>query len=117
MKAMPFSKRFLAVGLILLGIPVQHFRFVLDASAVAEDLDNTCWVVEQVVGIDHTDLCSFDLSTVWCAVPPVGVVGSDFANEAKPVEEAAKFVIPSLIRHEIIEASYIVKWRNGASII
>ena len=133
-ESLPLLKCILGILVVLLGIPLQHCGLEFDANALAELTHDSLRVVEKIVCVDDADLdlvrvvgMSVGVSVGMPVGMPVGMtigmsncllasdLGSDDASVLEIVENTALLVIPSFSRHEVVEASNLVKRRYRAT--
>ena len=128
-EAWPLFKGGLRSGLCFLGVPSEHFGSIFNPDAVAEALDDTGRVVEQVVSINDADFNT----PVGCAVRPVcsiytvsfpildasiiRMAWSDKAKITDIIEEPAELIVSSFRNIEIVPPSDLVEGWDRASII
>jgi hypothetical protein len=127
----PFLKRLLGTCLVFFVVPVQHIGLVFEVHTLAEPLQDTFGVVEEVVCINYTDLDTWFLGLggivaiggavgllrVGIAVCVVCMTWSDLAYLSQVVEHPMNFVVSSLDWIEIVESGKLVEWRDGAAVI
>jgi hypothetical protein len=117
----PLLKRLLGSCLVFFRVPVQHPRVVLEAGCLAESFNHGRRVVKQVISINDADL-----NAMAVAVGAVGLaIGFGLASELRAdlslvsqvVEQAAKLVVASLIRPEVVETRHLVQRRYRAAVV
>lgn len=113
MEAVPLLKHASGVRLILLVLPAQHARRVVEADLPTEGRDDRLRVVEQVVRVDHRDTDVVAQDAIRLADPsPSG------SNDPRPPEEIKKppqLVVAGLTRQEVVESCHLVQRRDCAS--
>lgn len=116
-EALPLFKCILRVVVVLLVIPVEHLWRVLDSDTLAEGLDYSGRVVEEIVSIDDADLSGSLRVSVDTVRLLAGNLGSDLSVFTKVVEDTALLVIPGFRGHEVVETSHLIKRWNGAAVV
>lgn len=84
--------------LLVVVVPVEHVRCVLNVCPLAVVLDHALRVVEHVVGIHDNHLVTLDDALL-----------------EQVVKQAAQLQVPSLVGHEVCEACDFVLGRDAAT--
>lgn len=117
-EARPLLERLLRVGLMLVVCPFEHLRLEWKADTRAIRTNNTLGVVEQIIGIDDTDLHALRPTggrrAVRVAVPSVRVVGANLPDGAEVFEDTPGFVVAGFGGVEVVEAGEVVKGGDRA---
>jgi hypothetical protein len=118
-ETLPLFKRFLGNCLVFLSLPGEHLRLPLDACSLAKRLDHVGRVVQQVIGVNDTDLNASAVSIrgVVGFIFLVCKLGADLAFAAQVVEKAAELFIASLVRTEVVETSHLVQRWDSAAVV
>ena len=110
-EARPLLKCSLGKFVRLFGIPNQHFRSVVDTNFFAIGLNDTSWVVKQIIRVNDGDAdFSIRQFTMFASKS-----GPDLLLLDKEVEDSAKLIISSLVGSEVVEAGDPIKGRYGAA--
>jgi hypothetical protein len=111
MKARPFLKRSLSLLVRFLGIPNQHVWTIVDSNFLAISLNNTRWIVEEIICVNHGN-ADFALGQFALLA---GERGPNLLLLDKEIEDAAELVITSLVGPEVVESSDLVEGWDGAA--
>lgn len=134
MKSIPLFEGILGLFMVIGIIPVQHPLVVVNTDTLAVCLDDSAWIVKQIICIDHANVdfaadivANYPIRAIAVAVYSIHAVAvrlvstsdsrANLANRAQVVEDAAQLVIASLARHKIVEPGNLVKRGNGAAIV
>lgn len=107
---------------------MEHLLLERNAHTVTISLQDAGRIIEEVIGINDTDLSSFirassicrDVAILLLAVHTVfafGDLGSNLADAAKIFKDAADFVIAGFGRIELVESGNFVERRNRATVV
>ena len=124
-EAEPLLEGILHVLLVIRVVPDEHVGAVVDASLLAEGLDNFIWVIKQVVGIEHRDLDTALFvsvgGTIGGAVGLLGVLASQLGTNKtlrfQVVEQLHKLDVAGLAGQEVLEAGGLIQRRDGAAVV
>ena len=94
-------------------LPLQHVGSIVDADFLAKCLHSSIWVVQQIVGVNNgnADFTILQFSML------SSESGSDLLILFEIVEDAAKLVVSSFRRHEVVETRYFVLWWDCALVV
>jgi hypothetical protein len=111
MKTLPLLERISCPLVIIFGIPIQHFGFIIDTDFFTVSLNDAFWVVQEIIGINHSDR---DLAILQCLIL-ASTSRPDLILLAKEIENPTQLSVASLGRHEIVESRDRIKWGNRAT--
>lgn len=126
MEPLPFGKRFVRTLLMLLRIPTQHRRIILQAHGATVGGHDPRWIVEQIIRIHDANINLAILSaTISAAIggtigfgPMVAAAcdaGPNLPYGTQEVEEAAQLRIAGLGGHVVVESRDAIKRWDGAA--
>jgi len=111
MESFPFLEGGFGSLVVVLGVPVQHFRGVVDTDFLAVSFNDTLWVVKEIIGVDD---CDADFSVLQVCML-ASESRADLLVLGKEIEDTTKFIVTSLSRHEVVESSDLIQGWNGAA--
>jgi hypothetical protein len=112
MKAPPLLKGVPSSLVILLGIPDQHLRTVVNSHLLAVCGDDAFWIVQQVIGIDDGNTHIILFTDTFA-----GEDGTNVLVFTQEIEHPAEFVVAGFGGHEVVETGDFVEgWDSAAPV-
>jgi hypothetical protein len=120
-EALPLLECISSTPLVLFVVPVEHSWRVVQADCFTKRLDDTFWVIKEVVSINQTDVnvvvLAFDSTVDSIDLVVLAMkFRANLATLAQKIEHLAELDVASLIGVELAEACDIVQRWNRASI-
>ena len=117
METVPLLELVFGEVVSLVRVPVEHGLEVFDAHGFTIRLEDALRIVEQVVGIDDTNLDVGGSSRSVAVALLAADLGSDQAGELQIIEQTTQLVVAGFTRHERVETRAFDQRRNAAAVI